>query len=65
MKKCCVVGLGYIGLPTAAVIADSEHEVIGLEINHKIIDMVKSGKAHFQETNLNQLLLKVPKIPGF
>ena len=59
MKKCCVVGLGYIGLPTAAVIADSEHEVIGLEINHKIIDMVKSGKAHFQETNLNQLLLKV------
>lgn len=59
MKKCCVIGLGYIGLPTAAIIAESKHKVIGLEINHEIIDVVSSGKAHFQEKNLNKLLLKV------
>ena len=33
MKKCCVLGLGYIGLPTAAIIANANHEVFGVDIN--------------------------------
>ena len=34
--KCCVIGLGYIGLPTAAVIANAGHKVVGVDVNEKI-----------------------------
>ena len=33
MTTCCVVGLGYIGLPTAAVLAKAGHQVIGVDVN--------------------------------
>ena len=33
MTTCCVVGLGYIGLPTAAVLARAGHRVIGVDVN--------------------------------
>ncbi len=38
MKKICVIGLGYIGLPTAAMFANQGLEVIGVDTNQSIID---------------------------
>ena len=56
MKKVCVVGLGYIGLPTAAMFASRGHEVVGVDINPKVINSLNAGKAHFKEPELELLL---------
>jgi UDP-N-acetyl-D-mannosaminuronic acid dehydrogenase len=54
--KICVVGLGYIGLPTAAMLASRGHEVVGVDVNEKVVAAVNAGKAHFQEPDLQMLL---------
>ena len=54
--KICTVGLGYIGLPTAAMLASRGHEVIGLDVNEKVVEAVNAGQAHFQEPDLQMLL---------
>ena len=54
--KVCTVGLGYIGLPTAAMLASRGHEVIGLDVKQDVVDAVNSGQAHFQEPDLQMLL---------
>lgn len=55
-EKVCVVGLGYIGLPTAAILAASGHEVHGVEVNSHIVETINSGKAHFSEPDLDMLV---------
>ena len=55
-KKVSVIGLGYIGLPTAAIIAQNGHQVIGVDIDKRVIDTVNSGKAHIVEKNLDQII---------
>ena len=55
-KKVCVVGLGYIGLPTAAVLARTGFEVVGLDVNKTAIDTINSGRAHIVEVDLDGLL---------
>jgi UDP-N-acetyl-D-mannosaminuronic acid dehydrogenase len=59
--KICVIGLGYIGLPTAAVIARSGVEVIGVDVNPNTVDIINTGKAHIVETDLDELLQNVVK----
>ena len=59
VKTCCVLGLGYIGLPNAVVIANSGINVIGVDIKADILDSLKIGKAHFYEPGLDDLLQKV------
>lgn len=54
--KICVVGLGYIGLPTAAMLASRGHEVVGYDVNERIVAAVNAGQAHFQEPDLQMLL---------
>ena len=54
--KVCTVGLGYIGLPTAAMLASRGHEVVGLDVNARVVDMINAGQAHFQEPDLQMLL---------
>ncbi len=54
--KVCVVGLGYIGLPTAAMLASRGHEVVGYDVNETVVALVNEGKAHFQEPDLQMLL---------
>ncbi len=56
MNKICVIGLGYIGLPTAANFSASGIEVVGLEVNQAIIKTVNSGKCHFSEPKLERVV---------
>ncbi len=52
----CVVGLGYIGLPTAAIIASRKHRVIGLDVNQNVVDTINGGRSHIVEPDLDEIL---------
>ncbi len=58
-EKICVVGLGYIGLPTAAVFADHGVRVVGVDVSQKAVDTINTGKAHIVEPDLDALLKRV------
>ena len=58
-RKIEVIGLGYIGLPTAAVFADQGVEVLGVDTKGEVVDKVNQGKAHFGEPNLDALVRRV------
>ena len=53
-KTICVIGLGYIGLPTAAVFASCKVKVIGVDVNSSIVDIVNSGQIHIVEPDLDE-----------
>ncbi|MEH7886350.1 nucleotide sugar dehydrogenase [Bacillus sp. JJ1609] len=59
MKKICVIGLGYIGLPTAAMFAKSGHDVIGVDINENAVNLLNKGEIHIEEVGLDDLVKKV------
>jgi len=48
-----VVGLGYIGLPTAAVIASRQRKVIGIDVNENVVDTINQGRIHIVEPDLD------------
>ena len=54
MTTCCVVGLGYIGLPTAAVLAKAGHRVIGVDVNAQVVATVNEGCMHIVEPDLDK-----------
>ncbi|NIX75700.1 UDP-N-acetyl-D-mannosamine dehydrogenase [Microvirga terricola] len=56
MAEVCVAGLGYIGLPTAAMLASQGHQVTGFDINAAAVASIKSGHPHFHEPDLQMLL---------
>lgn len=56
IKTVCVVGMGYVGLTLAVVLAENDYEVYGVEINPKVVKDLKAGKPHFHEINLDKLL---------
>ena len=58
-QTVAVIGLGYIGLPTAAVIASRGMRVIGVDVNEKIVKTVASGSIHIAEPDLEGLVQKV------
>jgi UDP-N-acetyl-D-mannosaminuronic acid dehydrogenase len=53
--KICVLGLGYIGLPTACLFANANHEVIGIDINQKTIEKLNHKELPFEEKGLKDL----------
>ena len=57
--KCCVIGLGYIGLPTAAIIAKTSNQVIGVDIDDEVIKLVNKGNIHIIENGLEELVKEV------
>ena len=59
MTTCCVVGLGYIGLPTAAVLASAGHRVIGVDVNAQVVSTVNEGRIHIVEPDLDQAVAAV------
>jgi len=54
MTTCCILGLGYIGLPTAAVLARAGHRVIGVDVNAQVVATVNEGRIHIVEPDLDQ-----------
>ena len=54
----CVIGMGYIGLPTASVFANKSVQVTGVDTNTHIIEGLKAGKPHIFEPGLGELLLE-------
>ena len=55
-KKVSVIGLGYIGLPTAAVFASAGVEVIGVDVNQSTVDTINRGEVHIVEPGLEEVV---------
>jgi len=55
MKKISVLGMGYIGLPTACMLANSGFKVLGVDIDEEIINKLNSGKLHIEEPELEKI----------
>lgn len=53
--KICVLGLGYIGLPTASVLATAGHEVVGVDVNARVVELINHGQIHIEEKGLKTL----------
>ncbi len=51
-----VIGLGYIGLPTAAVFASRKKQVIGVDINQQAVDTINEGNIHIVEPDLDMVV---------
>ena len=52
------IGLGYIGLPTSALIASNGTKVLGVDINQDIVDTINKGKIHIIEPDLEDVVSK-------
>ena len=52
-KKVTVIGLGYIGLPTAAILASRKVQVLGVDINPVVVDTINNGEIHIIEPDLD------------
>lgn len=53
LPKVTTLGLGYIGLPTSALIASNRIPVHGVDISQKVVDTINAGKIHFVEPELD------------
>ena len=60
-KQICFMGLGYIGLPTAAISASKRLKVLGVDINSKVVETINKGKIHIIEPCLGELVEQVVK----
>ena len=54
--RVTVLGLGYIGLPTAAIVARSGAAVLGIDIHDHVVDTINSGGVHIEEVDLDALV---------
>ncbi|BDI59492.1 UDP-N-acetyl-D-mannosamine dehydrogenase [Qipengyuania nanhaisediminis] len=54
--QVAVIGLGYIGLPTAAVLASHGWNVCGVDVSEHVVDTVNAGKVHIEERDLDRLV---------
>ena len=55
-KTIAVIGLGYIGLPTAALFASRKQRVIGVDVKQEVVDTINQGKIHIVEPQLEQMV---------
>ena len=58
-KTISVIGLGYIGLPTAAIIASRGYDVIGVDVSKLAVDTINQGKVHIVEPDLDIVVRSV------
>ncbi|CAK0778757.1 UDP-N-acetyl-D-mannosamine dehydrogenase [Gammaproteobacteria bacterium] len=56
MTKLCVIGLGYIGLPTASMFANHGLQVVGVDINPHVIQVLQEGDIHIEEVGLKDFV---------
>lgn len=52
-ETVCVIGLGYIGLPTAALLASQGYQVVGVDVNAAVVDVINRGEVHIVEPDLD------------
>lgn len=57
-KKVVIMGLGYIGLPTAAAVSETDWLVHGVDVRSDIIDTINQGKIHIVEPGLEEVISK-------
>ena len=57
--RACFMGLGYIGLPTAIIAAKHGIEILGVDINPRVVDMTNQGKLHIIEPGMEECLQEV------
>ena len=57
--KACFMGLGYIGLPTAIIAAKHGVDVVGVDINPKVVEVTNQGKLHIIEPGMEEMLQEV------
>ncbi len=55
-SKICVMGLGYIGLPTASTFANHGLQVVGVDVNVKVVETLRAGGLHIKEPGLRTLV---------
>ncbi len=53
IEKICVLGLGYIGLPTASLLANRGYKVAGVDVVQETVDIINQGKIHIVEPDLD------------
>ena len=58
-KTVCVIGLGYIGLPTAALLARKGYSVSGVDVDEEIVKNINKGQIHIIEEDLDELVKSV------
>src|SRR5699024_8878351 len=56
LETVCVIGLGYIGLPTAAVLAQAGKMVIGVDVKDSVVEAVNAGQIPFVEEGLETVV---------
>jgi UDP-N-acetyl-D-mannosaminuronic acid dehydrogenase len=59
--KISVIGLGYVGLPTAVILANAGHQVVGVDINPNIVEIINAGDIHIVEPGLKEKVKKLTK----
>ena len=62
-KKIVVMGLGYIGLPTASLLATKGHRVLGVDVNTLAVETINKGEIHIVEPGLD-ILVKSAVLSG-
>lgn len=60
-KRISIIGLGYIGLPTAAMFASHKIEVVGVDLNKRAVDTINRGETHIVEPDLDMVVHAVIK----
>lgn len=55
-KQICVIGLGYIGLPTASLLGTKGYSVYGVDTSQEVVDTINQGKIHIVEPDLDVLV---------
>ena len=56
-KKICMIGLGYIGLPSAALLASRGYQIHGVDVVESVVNTINECKIHIVEPDLDELLI--------
>ena len=59
--KVCIIGQGYIGLPTAALFTRNHCEVVGVDINEEIVNNLNQGIVHIEEPGISEIIKNAVK----